>query len=340
MAKRIMGIELGNHTIKLLEVTKKAATLKVEKFALLEIPKEAMENGIITDREAICQMIREEKALQRFKAKKVVVVIQNNGTIIRHVVMDKKPEKLVRELLAIKPEEYLPIEQGHYQIDFKVVREWEEEGQTKMEVLLVAAPNSVILPMMDMIENLKLEPISMTIPSEALAKVFGMSNRMVHDTEEDVLILDIGGKSTTATIIASGQAVLTRMIEFGMEVINETINSSFIRLDASTMDQESKKEYDLYIEELIKPQIEYSIIAELERILQFYYSRFENRPIKKVYLIGGGTRIKGLRRYIKETLNIPTQVVKEFSTVIESPDIDFASSRVFFVNLLGALNSL
>ena len=340
MANCIMGIEIGHHTIKLLQVTKKAATIKIEKFALLETPKEAINNGMISNMETICQVISEEMLLQKFLAKKVVMVIQSNAIIIRNVVMEKKPEKFIRELLNIKPEEYLPIEQGQYQIDFKVLREVEEEGKKKEEILLVAAPNAVVLPMMSLAEALKLEPISISIPSEALAKVFGMDARMVHDTEEDVLILDIGGRITTATIITKGQAVLTRIIEFGMDLVKETINSSFIQLDESVMDGESKKEYDLYVEELVKPQIEYSIISELERVLQFYYSRFENRPIKKVYLIGGGNSIKGLRRYVKESLNIPTQVVKEFSTVIEKPELEFAKYRVFFVNLLGALNSL
>ncbi len=340
MLGSMIGIEIGNSTIKLIEVKKKGTSLKIEKFSLLDTPKDCMLDGTMHNVEPIYQAISKEITLKKYKAKKAVVLIQSNTIIIRNIMMAKQSEKVMRQLITMRPEEYLPVDTSQYQIDFKIVREFEEKGEAKQEVFLVAAPNSIVLPMVNLIESLNCIPLQISIPSQALETVFGDQVNMVHNTEGDLLVIDIGGKSTTVTIIARDHAVLTRIIEFGIEAINETINNSFDNPKEQEVENENKEAYAEYLKELIKPQIEYNIIAELERILQFYYSRFENRPIKKVYLIGGGASIEGIKTYIKEALNINTKTLTEFSNVIEKEGLEFEPYRRFFVNILGAIHGI
>jgi type IV pilus assembly protein PilM len=340
MVGSVIGIEIGNKTIKLIEVTKKAATLRVERFSLIDTPKDSIINGVIHNIDPIHHVIAKEMAIKKYNAKKAVILIQSSTIIIRNAVVDKQPEKIMKELITMRPDDYLPVETTQCQIDFKVVKEFEEEGHEKQELLLVAAPNNIVSPIINLVGKLKLVPMQITIPSEAIAKAFGTQSRIVHDTDGGVLVLDVGGKITTATIVAKNQAVLTRIIEFGLDAINETISNSMPEADREQLSAEAKARYEENVEELIRPQIQYSIISELERILQFYYSRFENTPIKNVYLIGGGAGIKGIKTYVRDALNIPTQKLTEFSTVIEKPDIQFAPYRGLFVNILGAINGI
>lgn len=335
MSECIMGIEIGSSNIKIIETTKKAATLTVQRFSIIDTPTESIANGVINNVSAIQKVIGEEISSKKYKAKKVVAVVQSNGILIRNAVMEKQPEKVIREILDLRTEEYLPVDKEQYQIDFKVVREYEDDEGTKNELLLVAAPNSVVLPVAAMIKELKLIPIMISIPSEALGNVFGERTRMIYENVGNVVILDIGGKSSTVTVIADDQAVLTRNINFGVESINRSIEEAYI--EDQSQDEEA---YNQRIANVIRPQIEYNIIAELERILQFYYSNYNKGNIKKIYLIGGGANIKGMRAYIRDALNIPTEKLSEFNTVIESPGIEFEPYRRFFVNILGAINGL
>lgn len=335
MAERIMGIEIGSSNIKIVEVSKKAATLTVHKFSILSTPEESIKNGVINNVESIKKVIAQELFDRKYKAKKVVSVVQSTGIIIRNAIMEKQPEKIIRELLDMKTEDYLPVEKGQYQIDFKITREVEEGSTVKNELLLVAAPNNVVLPIAGLIKSLKLKPIMISIPSEALTNVFGNRRRLVFDSSPTVLVLDIGGNNTNATIVAQDQALLTRSIEFGVEDVNEALNSSVQNmglLDKAIGNEE--------LSDIIRPQIEYNIISEVERILQFYYSNFGNNGVKKIYLTGGGANVKGIRTYIRDALNIPTEKLNEFSTVIEAPDVEFEPYRRFFVNILGAINGL
>lgn len=335
MSEHIMGIEIGSSNIKMIEVSRKSSTLIVHKFSIILTPTDSVTNGVITNVEALRKVIAEELSAKKYRAKKVVNVVQSSNIIIRNVTMEKQPEKIIKEILDMKTEEYLPVERSQYQIDFKVIKGFEEEDKEKNELLLVAAPNTVVIPMATLMKSLKLVPIMITIPSEALANVFGLQKRLIYDAAPNVLVLDIGGNSCTTTIISDYQAVLTRNIDFGVEHINRALNDA--SQNNGLLEEEMNEEH---ISDVIRPQVEYNIISEVERLLQFYYSNFGNRSIKKIYLIGGGANIKGMRAYIRDALNIPTEKLMEFSAITEAPNVEFEPYRRFFVNMLGAINGL
>jgi len=334
MATSFVGIEIGNTNIKMIEAIKRGATLVVKRFSLLQTPTDCINNGVISNMDPIIKVIAEELKSNKYRAKKVVAVVQSSHIIIRNVLMEKQPEKIIKQLIDIKTEEFLPIEREQYQIDFKIIEEVEEEGVLKNKLMLVAAPNAVVLPVASLMKSLKLIPIAITIPSEALENVFHSKTRMIYETVGNILVLDIGGKATTATIITGDEACLTRMIEYGAEHLSEKINEAQMNLD------EIDEEQEAYFAKVIRPQIEYNIISEVERILQFYYSSYGNGGIKKIYLIGGGANIRGIRGYIRDALNIPTEKISHFDSVTEAPGIEFESHARFFINVLGAINGL
>ena len=335
MSEHIMGIEIGSSNIKIIEVSRKAAMYVVHKFSMIETPADSVNNGVIVDTDSVKKAIAQELATKKYRAKKVVGVLQSSNIIIRNVVMDKQSDKVIKDILDIKLEEYMPIDRAQYQVDYKVLRYFEEEDKEKMEVELVAAPNSLVLPLASLMKSLKLTPIHINIASEAVAYAFGGKRRIVYEASENLLVLDRGGHSSNATIVSNGQAVLNRYIDFGVQNINQVVKEQEQR--KNILDKETKED-DVF--EMVRPLIEYNIISEVERILQFYYSNFNNGVIKKVFLIGGGASIKGLRTYVRDTLNIPTEKLKEFNTVSEDKGVEFENYRRFFVNILGTICGL
>lgn len=334
MATSLMGIEIGNTNIKIIETVKQGTTLMVRRFSLLQTPSACIDNGTIINSDPIKKVIADELKAKKYKAKKVVVVIQSSDIIIRNIIMEKQSEKIIEQLIELKTEDFLPIERTQYQIDFKIIGEVEEEGEIKNKLMLVAAPNGVVLPMVRLMKSLRLIPISMTIPSEALQSIFDLQGYVIYERKDHILILDFGGKFTTVTIIANGVVCLTRMIEFSVESLNEKLNEAQLGI------LKLQKEEETYFAEVIMPQIEYNIVSELERILQFYYSNDENNSIEKIYLIGGGANIRGVREYIGDALNISVEKVDHLDLITEIPDIGFEDYTRFFVNVLGAINSV
>lgn len=336
MAEHIMGIEIGSHTIKMIEVVKSAATLEIQKFSLIDTPPNCISNGQLKDLEVIKSVLLNEIHDKKYKVRKVVSVVQSSHIIIRKITVDKQPEKLMKRNLETKVEQYLPVKKDLYQIDYKIVGEREEKGRIKNEILLVAAPNTVVLPVAELIRSIKKTPVLITIPSEALEFAFGKVHGILYETASHLMVLDIGASSTVVTVIVDEQAVITKTIDFGVENINEVVNEKLGELEG----EEEACTQELHLKEVIHQQIKYSLIEELERVLQFYYASFENSFIEKIYLMGGGANIKGIKNCIAKALNIPVEKLSEFSRVTEKTGVEFEPYRRFFMNILGAINGL
>lgn len=333
MLGRILGIEMGNQTIKLMQVSKKRNRLIIEKYAILPTPRDCLIKGQLVNVEPIYEVIERELIEQKYKAKKAVVILQSSSTIIRNVEIDKRPEKVIKQMIALKPQDYLPIESDQYQIDFKIIREIEEEENPKVELLLAATPNQVIVPLVNLIESLHLKPILLTIPSEALAKAFHPEVGSIILQEQTVLVLDVGGKETTATILCEERAVLTRNIAFGVEGLKEQL----MALEETKIQFEG---YDNSIEGLLVPEMEYTIISEVERLLQFYESHVGKKPVTQIYLIGGGAKIPAFVTQIEESIHLPVTTTLTLAQTIEGGIEPLKEQETFFVKLLGVLNTL
>lgn len=332
MAEHIMGIEIGSNTIKVIEIIKSATGLEVQKFSLIDTPPKCISNGQLKNMEIIKSILLNEIHDKKYKARKVVSVIQSSQIVIRKLVVDKQPEKLLKQNLETKVTQYLPVKKSHYQIDYKIIGEKEEKGKVKNEILLVAAPNTVVLPMIELIKSMRKIPILITIPSEALGFAFSKAQGILDETASHLMILDIGARTTAATVIVDEQAVITRCITFGVDDINE-------RLSEVQVKEENENEA-MYLQEVIYEQIKHNLIEEVERVLQFYYASFEEGFVEKIILIGGGANIKGIKKCISEALNIPVGGLGEFNGVTPKSGIEFEPYKRFFINILGAINGL
>lgn len=329
---RIMGIEIGNSSIKIVETIRKGRTQTIQKASLIPVPKACIQNGVIGQIDPIQKVIKEELKRKKYKAKKVVCVIQSSQIIIRSVEVEKYPKKAIRQLLEIKAEDFLPIEQGAYQIDFKILEEREEEGVLKNKLLLVAAPHTMLLPILALIKNLRLIPIRISIPSEGLENIFNTYPLKFEEQLGSIMVLDIGGSSTAVTIITHGKVCLTRLIEYGVEDLKR-----FIKKEQKQLEKESDKTYR---EHIMSAQMEYHIVSELERILKFYYSNNREHVIHKIYTMGGGANIKEIEEHIKNALNLPIEKLNYLEFVSEAKGVNFEGQMNCFVNLLGVINGI
>lgn len=320
MAARLMGIEIGNTHIKILEVVKNKTKIEIKKFSLLNTPPNCIQDGIISQMDPIKKIIIEELRAKKYHANKVVVVVQSSQILTRHVIVDQQPEKMMELFIQIKLDTFLPIDDTQYEIDFKILETLEQEGKIKNKLMLVAVPKIVVLPIMDLIKSLRLRPLSITIPSETLERIFCPVVKRESETAHAILVLDIGGYSTRVTILEGERTYLTRIVDFGIAHLDE-----------------KNTEKEVYFTKVIRPQMEYHILSEIERILQFYYSNQEASAIKRIYLIGGGAKMKEIKSYIRDALNLPVEDVESLKWVDEIANRAFKPYISFFVHVLGAI---
>lgn len=329
MSNRILGIEIGHAYIKLLEVTKFGESIKVHRFSLINTPKESIKDGIICHVESIQKLIMEEMHLRKYRAKKVVGIIQSNQIIIRNELMDQTNRREIWEKMSEQAEYILPIKTKEYQIAYKVVEEVIEKRKEKSRVVFIATPNKIMVPVLHLIQSINRVPVLVTVPSEALSYLCTQDRETF--PSKGVLIMDLGGYHTYITIVSEYKEVFSKEIGYGLENIKEEIMESELEEDV---------DIETYLQNIVWPHLTYHILEEVERILRYFETHFYGGTIEKVYLIGGGAYIKGIRTFVRDTLGKPTEIINQMEHILVAPKIDFESKMPYFVNVLGAIKGV
>lgn len=318
MGEWIIGIEIGSYQIKLIEVFRKNNKLSIHQFSLIKVPVGCIENGCIKEIEILRTLLAQELKQKAYRGKKVVVVMGSGEMIIRDIKLGKVTQRMIKMALQKQIVQYLPLGKAAYQISYKRLNIIKQEEDIQ-EVRVVAMPKQNVQAVLELVKGLKKELVFITIPSEALEFVFGKKGYITYDQDENIMTVEIGHEATSMTIISKGKVVLTRQIDFGA-------------LHVSLSVQEEA------LDETVASQINTHIIMEMERLLQFYKSNFSQAPLKMIYLLGGGSTLKGMRTSIHNVFKVPTEKISILSKVEEAPHIIFGPYKHFFINLLGAIN--
>ena len=334
MPAHILGIEIGNSLIKLLEVSKVGNYTKIHQFSMLEPPKNSIKDGEIQDIQSLQKLILEELHDKKYQAKKVVVIIQSSQIIYRQIEIKKMSEKAISQWLEVKIEDFLPIKSRNYQLDYKVIGEVKESQTVKDRVLLVATPRPMIAKNMQLIKALHCKPILVTHSAEALAYLCLSEPNLELKKMPGIMVMDIGGKTTHITIISNKGYVLSKVILYGIEKIDREIEQAPKMKDEGNITMTSCRNERIY------SQIYYNILKEVKQLLDFFEEHFKCERVAKIYLIGGGSKIKGLRSYIRDALELPTEIMNQLETILMAPRIDFEEYVELFMNLLGGVKAV
>ncbi len=353
VSNSLLGIEIGNNNIKIVHTVKSGKILTLLNYGIIPTPENSVRDGAITNMDAVQDTLHELMKKKRFQEKNTAIMVQGTSIITRDVEMPLLNEKELQKTFEFKKEEFFPIDVTEYHTDYKILKEINSLEGKKYSAMVVAVPNILINQSIELLDRLNLPVKAIDILSNSISKMFVEKTASPKDeSAQAVMILDIGGQTTTVTILSQGVVLFSRAIFYGFSEINYAIANQFGTSDfneiesfkkkyAAIYEDEEQYEDDLYggyISKTIKPAIDNNLMQEINRFLEFLYSRESKFKIKTIYLIGGGGYLKNLDRYITKVFNIPTFKGNDFSSVRFKGLKNFEDDFLYLVNALGLTN--
>ncbi len=132
-----------------------------------------------------------------------------------------------------------------------------------------------------------------------------------------VVLLDIGAKTTSVTIVSNGVLQFSRIIMYGgvqmTNAIADRLQLSFDEAEGvkkalerlvTTGEEELEDERSLDISTAIK-SVALILIDDVLKYLEFYKSRATGNHIDQIYIAGGTSHINGLEIYLRDSLGVP-----------------------------------
>lgn len=322
--KSILGVDIGSASIKIVQLRKEKERAVLETYGELSLTHyaktEAGRAVILVEeklKEALHDVITESQA----KASRATVSIPMKNSFITTMSMPELRPNELKDAIAYEARKYIPIPLSEAITDWWVLPPQSTEsavasiGSPKkplISVLLVAVPN-------DVIEKYKNIFSSVGVSIDAFEIELFSAVRSARQENGTILLMDIGASSTKIAIIDSGVVRMAHSISQGgwglTQALEQSLGLDFDRAESL------KREFGVIRRpetqgavSVLEPLID-TLAIEAERFL-LDWKRKGGRGISKVFLVGGGSLLRGIEDTIVKKFGVETEIINPFSKVI------------------------
>ena len=303
----ILGLDIGTENLKLAEVSLASDRPELLTSSILPLSPGCMQDGRITDREALTAQVRQLLAVSGAAAQNVVIGIGGRAIFVREVLFPVLEEAELREAIKWDMEKYVPYEPDSFYYDYAVVGK--RDSETEMKVLLAAAPNEIIHELVAVVKDAGLRPVAIEIEPLALCRTL--------ELPAEAMVIDMGGKVSQVSVFRDGQLSVTRTIPIGGQRFTETImrNLGVEYKEAEYMKQRQtgllqppfgmSEQTDLHRELELAVR---DLTREVRRTAEYYQMKNRGAVIDTVILTGGGMKLDNLMEHFAAQIDLPVTV--------------------------------
>ncbi len=320
--KPTLGIDIGSHSIKLIEFEEKGGEKILKKIGRTFLPNGAIVDGSIKDHEAVTNALRNLITNVQPKLKRTSTSISGYSVIVKKIHVPLTTEREIEENLIIEAEKYVPFEIEEVYIDFSILKTYEDEpGGT--DLFLVAAKKEIVDSYASLLEEVGLIPSVIDVDVFTLSNAFEMAYGIM---EEAAVLVDIGATKTNLNIVYKAMPIFTRDMAFGGEQLTDAIRDATglnweeaekVKI-GGTEDTILKKEINEVINQLVDLWVQ-----EVKKAIDFFKS---NSPQKEhpshIFLSGGCALLKGIEEKFANGLELEAKRLNCLETVKLSKEID------------------
>ena len=311
--KAVLGIDISSTSIKLIELIEQNGRMQVEAYASEPMPENAVVEQTINDEEAVGGAIKKALARARTSVKRGAVAVAGSAVITKVIQMnaglsDDEMESQIR----LEADQYIPYPLEEVAMDFETQGPVEGNDQL-VDVLLAACRKETVELREDSIEIAGLESAVVDIEAFCVERAYQLLESQLEGGNIDtVAIIDVGAVMTTLNVLNKGNIIYTREQMFGGQQLTEEIQR---RYGISAQEaQKAKLEGGLpddYESEILHPFRE-SVVQQVSRSLQFFYSSSQFNDVDYVILAGGTSSLEGLAQLVQEKIGTPAIVANPF----------------------------
>lgn len=312
--KNVIGLDIGSSSIKIVELRETKDGFKLQHLGISPLPPEAIVDGALMDSVTIIDTIR-DLVTSTSKTRDVVTSVSGHSVIVKKITLPFMTETELEESIQWEAERHIPFDINDVNIDFQILG-YRSENPDLMDVILVAAKKDIINDYVSVIMEAGLNPVVMDIEAFALENMLGINYEIEKD--DIVAIANLGATVTNINILKDNLSAFTRDIFKGGNQITEEIQRQlhvdYEEAEKIKVGQKGEGASQSVVENALRSASE-SLAVEIGNSLDFFQSSTTSQKISKLYLSGGGSKIKDFDIILQQQIGIPVEIANPFKRI-------------------------
>lgn len=294
-----LAIEVGRSSVYLVQAKVRKGKIVIKKKESFDFPEEWISDKGITNVEAFRELLSDTLKKGSFNDKDVYLCINNSSIIYRELVVPRIEEKRLPLLVRSEMMSVLNLTPD-YVMDYRILEEVSENERSLYRILAVAIQDKALETYIGVLKDCKLKIKSIDSATNAIIKL--SSDLNIFTDNQQLILADIANNHLRLYLFENGEYSLSRNNR--LIVFNEESEESFVN----------------------------SIVDNINKMVQFSYTRYEGQNAKKIVLTGLDNILPVIKDRINEELMIPCEILDK-PRYIES-EVEYQQR---YINAVGTL---
>lgn len=140
----VIGLEADSKEIRAVELKGTRKKPVIAALGSISIPEGIVRDGRILDIDKFNVYLQKLMEENGFKAREVVIGVNNQDVIVRFATFPKVPQDKIRNMIRFQAQDYIPIPLEELQLDYVVLGEDGNDAGASLNVLLVGARKKML----------------------------------------------------------------------------------------------------------------------------------------------------------------------------------------------------
>jgi type IV pilus assembly protein PilM len=312
----IWSVDLGKSSLKAARVRRERNSIEI--LAIDKVDYPVSENGVDSAAQA-------REALNVFHTRNeirdpIVVSHPGQGTFSRFIKVPAFDQKKVQDMVRYEASQQIPFPLDEVIWDYHVIGREYLPGEER-EIGLFAVRRETI-------DDYLLEFSQEGLSVEMLTIGYlGLLNFIQYDIspEEPAIVLDIGASHTDLVFIDGSRFWIRPLPHSGNDVSNAIMSRFRLTFpDAEKLKVETAKvpkQAEKIFRAVIQPKLQ-ELVQEIQRSIVYYRSQADEVKFTKLYLLGNGSRVIGIKKFLEGRLGMPVERVQSIGRLRVSREVD------------------
>lgn len=306
---RILGIDVGTVSIKLVELSRKGDRVTLENYGILETKEylkranAALQTSSLKlgEREAVplLSLLLREVAP---KARRAVVSIPSFAAFFVPIGMPLLSPEETSKSVAFEVRQHLPLPVEEVTIEWQKIEEFENQrGQRMQRLLITAVPKELVVRYTAIVRAAGIRLAALEVEPVALARA------LLPPASPRTMVIDIGGESTGIAIVEGGVVQHVGQSDYGGAALTQALART---LGVTAERAEALKRHRGLLGKGGEQELSTSLLPFLDVIIQecdrvrSLAARTSGKDVAQVMLVGSGANLQGVEAYVAGELKM------------------------------------